>query len=162
MATPWPVIRFRDNPDPAIRREIYRKAGGLKAHIRRRFNLCIHCFNAPIAKGSLCRSCQPPRDPLSGRKSRLRQSLQCSQLPPQRRVCIGCEKLFTSHKGMNLCRPCVQAAREEVARLTLGRGANAICTRPTVVALYKKYGHAYKPSLIPRIPLSTVGVLEAL
>jgi hypothetical protein len=164
MSVPYFVRIFRQTDSPMERKRIYQKVGSkLKTRLRKRFNLCIHCFNAPISNNmNLCRSCASPARCANSRRERFQTSARCAQLQPHRRVCVGCGGVFVSEKGFNLCADCVQRTRAEAARRTLGRGATAIPTKPTVVMLYKKHGHRYKPSVTPRIPLSIVTVFEAV
>lgn len=82
--------------------------------------------------------------------------------PDHYRACIDCKRVFLSRACMNLCGPCEAAVWREAERSTpLRTNANVVRPEQMVTLLYKKYGHAYKPSLKPRIPLSTVSVFEA-
>jgi predicted amidophosphoribosyltransferase len=164
MSVPYFVRIFRKTDDPAERKRIYKKVGPkLKTRLRKRFNLCIHCFSAPISSAdNLCRDCGRPRSRRNCRRQRFKEAGEKLRLTPHQRVCIGCERLFESRRGLNVCQGCVQQVRVEVAARSLDRTSESIGSDTLVVALYRKFGNRYKSTVRPRIPLSTIGVFQAV
>jgi hypothetical protein len=97
-----------------------------------------------------------------GRKNERRREIR-KNLPIHTRICIDCRKPFLSQRGFNVCLPCADKVMLIAGSRTLDkRGIKRIGAKYYHVVLNQYYGSKYQASHKPRIPLSTLGVFDAL
>ena len=171
MSIPYYVRIFRRATTASERRDIYTRAKRrYQIYIKRHDPWCLKCFDRPKLMGLVggptyadyCLSCYRTHRARAGRRERFSESIRKVHLPQHIRLCIDCGGQFESIRGNNLCVLCVRKAQDEVAKRCLGRTGETIRSEMVVNHLWEKFGNRYKTSLTPRIPLSTVGVFEAV
>jgi hypothetical protein len=94
------------------------------------------------------------------REKRARRRQEQMLTPDHPRVCIGCKKPFLSRQARNVCEVCVQQVWDEAERTTPLRTRKTVRESQLNTMLYRKFGHQYKPSVRPRIPLSEMSVFD--
>jgi hypothetical protein len=96
------------------------------------------------------------------RRKRALRAQRRELLPDHTRLCIDCRKPFLSRKGMNLCSACEADVWIEAERSTPLRSTDNVVRREQLLTLlYRRYGHKYKASIKPRIPLSEITVFQS-
>lgn len=122
---------------------------------------CLDCKERPQWQDCRCRECFPIYNAALQRAKRARRAQRRALTPDHTRLCIDCRQPFLSRQGMNLCGSCEHAVWDEAERSTPLRTNKTVRREQLLTALYRRYGHAYKASVKPRIPLSEISVLQS-
>lgn len=123
---------------------------------------CCDCKSAPQYSRFRCKDCFRINNRDRVRIRRARRSARVAQLEVHTRVCIDCRRPFLSQRGFNLCWDCNRRTLSEATAKNLFKHElHEIGPDYAHTILFRKYGHKYKATVTPRIPLSTLDVFAA-